>query len=61
MQNTGIRVYVASKLAKLALVRTELRLRKDRGRQVAEPQGIKVSIFQETRWAQDYLPSSEQK
>jgi len=31
----------------------KLRLRKERGRQVAKPQCIKVSIFQEMRWVQD--------
>ncbi len=51
MQNTGNPcIRVASKLAKLALVRAELRFRKERRRQVAKPQCIKVSIFQETLW-----------
>ena|SRR5437899_4648710 len=51
----GIRV--ASKLAKLALVRAELPLRKERGQQVAKAQCIKPSIFQETRWVRGPLGS----
>jgi hypothetical protein len=54
------RIRVASKLAKLALVRAELHLRKERGRQVAKPQYIKVSIFKQKRWIQGHLLSSEQ-
>jgi hypothetical protein len=55
MQNTGNPcICVASKLAKLTLGPNRPHY-KDRGRQVAKPQCIKVSIFQETRWAQDYF------